>query len=938
MMPSPLDATPAETVLLSQSLEAFQTLALGNDEIILSVLDSTTDLTGTLTGHGCVWLFAEDVVATEPLDMVSGVIAVHALDSAGPSPAQLSIAGAAGTSTPSVNTGSAPGVAGGPGGKAQTLSLFVESAGPYEPDFAIDARGGDGGAGQRGAGGCPGADGGAGGRGGAVTVLASTPVLAWLSQLRVIAALSTVTARQKGLNDLLATLPAADARLTPTRTALQTAAAATTSADQLAAIELAEWALCGVSGGLEAAIHAAVDASGGRYGVYGDGTPNGTDGASGVAGEVTTVVLGASPEVASQSFPPFFVAHPSQCARLLEKARLQYLVLDPVGHPDGVTDLMTMLLRLQARTQIFVDAPANSPLIAYYQKNEATVGAVGSVAQLQSLNDQATRLLLQLRHGKDLFGNNAQSVPLGSFGFYKDLLDQLIADFTAIETSYEQYFAALATGDARMQTIKDARGQQQAVRQAALTQLGRLEGLAQKTVAIIDGYKVTLPPLKAAVDKTMQGLEEEINNTFDFDFDSVMQSLSTLAFAPESEFMMVATAGQFLYNGSTKIVNDQGVPIKREYVVSQVLAVKADVDGLTEGFAQLDNGMLAADDPAAGKLITDEQQFETLMAQFDGKFTAALATVKSTFDAYIAAVVARNNQILNYNATVLLMLHDQQLAAQATADLETLTDQQLATMQPQTPALATFVSGIYAARSQVMETLDLTARAYRFWALSDTNLLSAAYGGKPPPEIGSAELVGAQTAILDAYQQAIEGFGTNASAFPPTPKGTGLIVHVPAGTVQLLPAINQLMVTIPVVKPGTTAEQSPFAGMADVRVTLVRAWIDGVKTSSGQVQVRITHTGREQIASAAGAIYTFTHEPVTKLFKYVIGGGGGGVIEEANFGCAQTTADDQTAIYAALGPFTTWQIKVEEADNPGLDLSALTGVRLEFHGTNLAFP
>jgi hypothetical protein len=111
-----------------------------------------------------------------------------------------------------------------------------------------------------------------------------------------------------------------------------------------------------------------------------------------------------------------------------------------------------------------------------------------------------------------------------------------------------------------------------------------------------------------------------------------------------------------------------------------------------------------------------------------------------------------------------------------------------------------------------------------------------------------------------------------------------------------------------------------------------------VKTSSGQVQVRITHTGREQIASVAGAIYTFTHEPVTKLFKYVIGGGGGGVIEEANFGCVQTTADDQTAIYAALGPFTTWQIKVEEADNPGLDLSALTGVRLEFHGTNLAFP
>jgi hypothetical protein len=488
-----------------------------------------------------------------------------------------------------------------------------------------------------------------------------------------------------------------------------------------------------------------------------------------------------------------------------------------------------------------------------------------------------------------------------------------------------------------MSSIQAARTQQASVQQNAQVQLPLLEALALKTASIIDGYQVTLPPLKAALDKAMDDLQTEIKDTFHFDFSMLVSAMSSLALAPDSEVMMASTAASFLYNGSTQVINDQGVPVQTKYLVGQVKSVKATVDGLTEGYSQLDDGTLAADDPAAGKLLAEEDQINQLMAQFDGQFTDALAELKTAFDAYVGQIVDRNNQILNYNATVLLMLRDQQLITQAQADEQTLTDQQLEKMHPGLPSLASFMSGVYyAARSQVMETLDLTARAFRFWALSEEDLLASAYGGKAPPEIDSTALVAAQDAILGSYQQAIESFGTNASSFPAAPADQGLIVQVPAAQVALLGLTNQLMVTLPVVTPATTAAASPFAGMADVRVMLVRVWIDGAKTSNGALQVHVTHTGRETLCDTSGNPYRFTHEPIAKLFRYTIATGE--IIEEANFGCAQTSSTGTTELYAAVGPFTTWQIQVKSADNIGLDLSDVTGVRLEFHGTNLAFP
>ena len=64
-----------------------------------------------------------------------------------------------------------------------------------------------------------------------------------------------------------------------------------------------------------------------------------------------------------------------------------------------------------------------------------------------------------------------------------------------------------------------------------------------------------------------------------------------------------------------------------------------------------------------------------------------------------------------------------------------------------------------------------------------------------------------------------------------------------------------------------TTEES-FGGMANVRVTRVRAWIHGLKTDNNIHVVTITHCGPETIVTTENKPTRFQHDPVTVTFRY----------------------------------------------------------------------
>lgn len=239
-----------------------------------------------------------------------------------------------------------------------------------------------------------------------------------------------------------------------------------------------------------------IDVSGGNYGVYGEGKMNGVNGEKGKPGTLQHVLFDQSKDVINKPFAPFLMIHPSQCTRLLEKIKLMYLTIDPVLKPQGVKDLFTLLLRLQARTEVFVNATETSELVQYYKKHEAEIGAIGAVAQLKYVNAQATQYIKQLGSGKDLFGYDSNHVPMASFAFYKDTLETLIDNFGKLQIEYNTYFEQLNKNKADSEQVKRARESLTDIKATAQNDLNALKHTVLKTATVIDSYQNILPTLK----------------------------------------------------------------------------------------------------------------------------------------------------------------------------------------------------------------------------------------------------------------------------------------------------------------------------------------------------------------------------------------------------------------------------------------------------------
>jgi len=188
--------------------------------------------------------------------------------------------------------------------------------------------------------------------------------------------------------------------------------------------------------------------------------------------------------------------------------------------------------------------------------------------------------------------------------------------------------------------------------------------------------------------------------------------------------------------------------------------------------------------------------------------------------------------------------------------------------------------------------------------------------------------------VLEAYQTAVENFGTDRSAFPADPTRPGLCLQATVEQIEMLKSTGMLIMRPPTVTTETKRDASVFAGMADVRVHKARVWVDGAVTANHELQVSITHTGAEEIVSRDGHSYRFSHEPIGKIFRYDLQDRV--IIEDADFGISQSDGGvaHGERLYAAVGPFVAWQIAIDPDANLHLDLSGVSAVTLEFHGTN----
>lgn len=620
-----------------------------------------------------------------------------------------------------------------------------------------------------------------------------------------------------------------------------------------------------------------------------------------------------------------------QAAMLLQKAKMSYFYGDVSEAKETAEAAKILLDRLVSRLS-FV-----GKMTAPDEKADPT----GGFARLQSVLNQATAYQTQFDHGLDYYGHAYGQVPLLTLERYQAMVNDLSRDFAAIETHYAEYFTYLIENKAEMSQLK-----------AASDKLGTANDQLEKDQQILResagrmAYDIScltdsLAFKRNTLDMAMSKFEGKLNDYFNCDFKALLSGLSTIAFAPNSGMMWATQAASWLYNGFTTIPNDSGEAINKDYVVQKVASVEANVKAIIEGFKQLNSGLFEADDPGANKLIAAQEDLKKFLDDFSSKFKDEVESIKDAFDDYVSAVTERNNKILSYNAAISLILKKKRQVVNNKTHQQDIQKQMADNASPALPAMTASMSVFYhTVRDQLMELLYQMTRAYQFRALDNTNLIAQYMKAHTlTPATMTKSAISTMYANSGSMQYLTDGIawkwyeaqenmgGDQISVFPKKPDTWGAQYHFTEPeileTFKQVRTLNKtqvhsVLLSIPTVYPYSSADYA-LAGMSDIRLTNVRAWLDGVKVvgrspkDTPRLLIDIIHTGRESIVNPGGGLFFFFHEPVTKFFSYFpnkLPANSNTFPKDAIFADSEIEKTGDQPTYALIGPFTTWEVRL----------------------------
>lgn len=577
---------------------------------------------------------------------------------------------------------------------------------------------------------------------------------------------------------------------------------------------------------------------------------------------------------------------------------------------------------------------------------DASADPTGTFPRLQSVLNQAKAYQTQFNLGLDYYGHPYGQVPLLTLERYKAMVDALSQDFAAIETQYTNYFTYLIENKAEMSQLKTASEKLGSVNDQLEKDQQILRESAGRMAYDISCLTDSLAFKRSTLDDVLAKFTGDINDYFSCDFKALLSGLSTIAFAPDSAAMWATQATSWLYNGFTTIPDDSGEAINKDYVVQKVASVQATVDGITEGFKQLNSGLFEADDPGANKLIAAQADLKKFLDDFRSKFKDDVKNIEDAFDAYVSAVIDSNNKILSYNAAISLILKKKQQVVDNKTHQQDIQTQMANEASPALPAMTASMSVFYhTMRDQLMELLYQMTRAYQFRALDNTNLIAKYMSEKAlTPATMTTSTISTLYATSDStgnlksgiaweWYKAQERMGEfQTSDFPKQDNTWGAQYHFTAPeiletfkqvrTLTNKTQVHSVSLSIPTVYPNSTADYA-LAGMSDIRLTNVRAWLDGVRVvgveepnDPPRLLVDIVHTGDESIVNPAGKPFSFTHAKVTKFFSYApdkLPADSRIFPQDAIFADSVIEKTGAQPTYALIGPFTTWEVRLRNS-------------------------
>ena len=572
----------------------------------------------------------------------------------------------------------------------------------------------------------------------------------------------------------------------------------------------------------------------------------------------------------------------------------------------------------------------------------------GEFDAFDALRGDAETLASNYRKGLDYFGNAPSYAPLGSIAFHRDQFEQTVGRLQQAQAHLDELGDSVNTGAATTAALANARTRLES--EAAFLD-GKIDEAAQAMSSLVDRLNTSDDSVIEAKEKVVAqdtaSFSDAISQAMGLSLDNFIDAFGQFAFVGEegpAAIMAISQVGKLIADGTSNVLADDGQSIPKQFLLEQLSDATTDQEFSQQLTDRSPNTALV-------RAVAQQKQVDGICDKFLSYPSAR--DLRAAFEDYVAAVQARNNDILVLNQTAtarqqLLVKRARLKAASATdaASLAALSDPGAATMGAQLARIVTQY------KEECVRQLYLASRAYWFWSLKARDVLSSALDKLTIDSCVPLTTDVLSSISLDIYQamnnDIEQRLADPAQWFPPADanqdaRGLRMDFGADSEVVKKLRAGKSASFSIPAARPTPHADAAnPFLGLGDVRLSKVRPWVFGATTTNQMLRVDIEHGSADTIIDPAGACTVVSHDPLGLTFRFDMSKGVDtpqSIYDGANGPIdGDVRSPEQDPMSALIGPFTTWKVTISPDYNPGLQTSDITRLSVEFFGHQRRFP
>jgi hypothetical protein len=308
--------------------------------------------------------------------------------------------------------------------------------------------------------------------------------------------------------------------------------------------------------------------------------------------------------------------------------------------------------------------------------------------------------------------------------------------------------------------------------------------------------------------------------------------------------------------------------------------------------------------------------------QYAADYKAALDTLVI----YAQSLAAAQLAVIRAGQEYARVLLQQQLAQQQQQRLQGYVDSLKVGEAPIVGMMQQFYQRYLDSKSDLLTALEFYRASYFYWALTGSAVRPKVIDPVNKIDTGMKDL----TAITLDTQKALETFD------PPPTKMTDKQWTITR--TKTIAAFRKNKSASWVLK----LHDDAFLDLDRIRITTVRVWLEGAKIAPDKtIMVRISTSGsyRDRLNDTK---YQFTAKPLQRVFEYHVESAGLGKpnpdwrFDNGDLGYIEIDGSVDTEVsyaYFQPTPFTEWTVEILKGENPGLDLSGVSKITMQFQGS-----